>query len=60
MKRNIVICCDQMLHGIAVGFVTPRLDGGLMAVRAEKTYPVIWEFCPWCSKKLPFPYKEAK
>jgi len=60
MKKKIGVCCEDMLHAIAVGYITPRIDKGLMAVRAEQSYPLMFAFCPWCAEKLPFPYEEAE
>ena len=60
MKRDIVICCEAMLHSIAVGFSTPEILKGLAAERREQTFLTPLVFCPWCGRRLPFPHKEAK
>jgi hypothetical protein len=66
MKKNIVVCCEGMDQA--------RIDKYIRMEDGEEPYAVLmlhntysgnlqrsaFQFCPWCGKKLPFPYEETE
>lgn len=63
MKKNIVLCCETM-DAVRIDGVIYETDDNrftwLHAFRSGKRQQThLIHFCPWCGKKLPFPYEEA-
>ena len=63
MKKNIVVCCEWMDAARMDGIIYETEDTATVYLRTsarEGTESHIINFCPWCSKALPFPYEESE
>ncbi|GAH05521.1 unnamed protein product [marine sediment metagenome] len=57
MKKNIVVCCQDMLRVLVFGRDHLIFDGRFTIDLAASGFPAL-RFCPWCGKELPFAYEE--
>ena len=57
MKKNIVVCCGEMLKALCRSGLI--YDGRFAITNPGTATMGDYRYCPWCGAKLPFPYEGA-